>query len=761
MDDTKDDIISNLDSSKILFLGNFPPCECGIATFTRDLVNAMNKRFNPRLKSGVVALNDESTLYNYNNRVVMEINRENITDFIEKAKKINNSKDIKLVCIQHEFGIFGGEYGSYLLPFLEAINKPVVVTFHSVLPIPDEKRKRIVKFICEKSSAVVVMAEMAREILVKDYGVDEGKIYIVHHGIPSAPFRPSKNYKSKVKLQDKIVLSTFGLLSKGKGIEYAIRALPKLLKKYPNLLYLVIGETHPKVRKREGESYRNKLLKEVKKFGLKEHVKFYNKYLPLSEIVSYLQATDIYLCTNLDYNQISSGTLSYALGCGKAIVSTPIAYSKEVLKNERGVLVELKSPSSYYAAIDKILSDKEFKMRLERNAYAFSRKMIWASVASKYLEIFNHVVRLREETIEKYPTIKLTHLKKMTDDFGCVQFSKNNSPDKNSGYTIDDNSRALIVSILHNNLFNSKISQNLNAAYLKFIEQAQDALGNFKNNFRNENEKLNPYSEDAFSRTLWALGYTLYKGRDGQSKEKARAIFNKALPNLEKINSPRAKAFAAIGLYYCYKSSDEEKFKRELKKIADFLVSLYEINSSENWNWFEDKLTYSNSSLSEALFLAYDVLREERYLKIAEKTLEFLSNIVFINNQLYPIGESGWCKRSGGRAFFDQQPIDAAAMVQTYIIAYNITKKKNYRKKAIVSFNWFLGKNHLGQMMYDETTGGCYDGLANHEVNLNQGAESTIAYLNSRLMLEELKKAEMNLSAASCGAPKENNLTIS
>jgi len=740
---SKEEIDAVLESSKVAFLGNFPPCECGIATFTQDLVSVMNKRYNPKLKSKVIALNDYASFYNYGKNVVMEINREDIGDFIEKAREINKSKDIKLVCIQHEFGIFSGEYGSYLIPFMDALEKPIVVTFHSVLSNPDEKRKRVVKLICSKSSAVIVMANKAIEILNKDYGVEREKIYLIHHGIPSVPFKPAEEYKKKLRLDNKIVLSTFGLLSKGKGVEYVIRALPGLIKKYPNIIYLVMGETHPKVRKKEGEIYRNSLMKEVERLGIKEHVKFYNKYMELKEIIDYLLASDIYVCSNLDENQIVSGTLAYALGCGRAVVSTPFTYAKEILANERGVLVKFKDPDSFKKAIDSILSDKEFKSKLEGNAYSFSRAMIWQNVASNYLAVFNKVVNLRGDVTEKYPSLKLNHLKRLTDNFGCMQFSKNAVPDKSSGYTLDDNARALITSELHHKLFNSVQSAKLSEVYIKFLESAQDENGNFKNNFMNENEKTNPYSEDAFGRTLWALGYVAEKSENKEMVERARKIFDKSYNLVSNLGSPRAIAFSLKGLYYyCKKYPDEDKIKK-IKEMADFLVKMYNENASEEWRWFEDKLTYSNSSLSESLFLAYDITKDKNYLDVAEKSFKFLSGLVFVDGCLHPIGENGWCKRNGERAFFDQQPVDASAMTQTCLVAYLLTGNKDYYKKAVLSFNWFLGKNHLKQMMYDETTGGCFDGLSSNNVNLNQGAESTISYLTARLLLEDVKRMEI------------------
>jgi len=728
--------------SKVCFLSNFPPKECGIATFTQDLVTALDKKFNPRLKSRVVALNEMASFYNYDNRVVMQLNKEDIADYINIAKKINSSKKIKLVCIQHEFGLFGGEYGNYIIPFLETLEKPVVIAFHSVLPEPDEMRKRVVKFIASKCAAIIVMANSAIDILNRDYGIEKNKIYVVHHGIPDVSFKPAEHFKKKLKLDGKMILSTFGLLNRGKGIEYMIKALPELIKKYPNLLYLVIGETHPVVRKQEGEEYRNKLMKLVEELGLKENVKFYNKYLSLQEVIQYLLASDIYVCTNLDKNQIVSGTLSYALGCGKAVVSTPSVYAREILADNRGILVKFENPSSYTEAIDKILSDRELKENLEKNAYSFGRQMTWQNAANLYLNIFNKVVKLREEITEKYPKVKLHHLKTLTDEFGCIQFSELSIPDKSSGYTVDDNSRALIVASLHNKLFSSEESLELAKIYLNFLEKSQDGNGIFKNTFKKIDEGEEVYSEDAFGRAIWALGYALNKINDADITEKAKKLFDGSFDKINKLSSPRAKAYALNGLYYFYKKTQNERIVLKVKNLADFLVGLYKKESSENWQWFEKYLTYSNSKLPEALFLAYEITKNKEYLEIAEKTFDFLSRLMFIDNELSPIGQNGWYNRNGKRAFFDQQPIDAASIVQTCLIAYSITGNKKYYEKAVLAFNWFLGKNHLKQMLYNETTGGCYDGLGKESVNLNQGAESTISYLMARLMLEEVKRGE-------------------
>lgn len=736
MEEEDDDLIR----PNVCFLGTYPPKECGIATFTKDLSKAMIQKFKPEIDFKIIALSDDANIYNYDKNVVMEINKDDIDDYITRAKEINENENIKLISIQHEFGIFGGEYGNHLIPFLELIEKPVVVTFHSVIPHPDKVLKRIVKSLCEKSSATVVMAKKGIDILTKSYGVDEKKIFFIPHGIPNIPFVGPRVSKRKINFENRIILSTFGLLSRGKGIEYMIRAMPKLVKKYPNILYLIIGETHPVVRREEGESYRKELMVQIERLGLKKNVKFFNKFLSLDEIVEYLSATDIYVCTNLDKDQIVSGTLSYAMGCGRVVVSTPIKYAKEFLSKDKGVIVKERNPASFAKEIDSILSNPEYKHLVERNAYAYSRSMTWQNVATSYRKLFNKVLKFKDKRFENLPEIKLDHLKKMTDSFGMMQFCNHSEPDPNSGYTIDDNSRALIAATLHNRIFNSQDSLNLAKIYLKFIGQSQDKTGNFKNNFQNENEIHDSHSHDSFGRTIWALGYAINKSKDPEIIQQSEKILRRSLSRPGRLKSPRSVAFAIIGLYHYYQKRPNRKLLGLIKKMGDYLLQKYSDESSIDWHWFEEVLSYSNSKLPEALYLVYYLTGEEKYLRVAEKSLNFLTELTFVKGKITLIGQNGWCKKNGRRALFDQQPVDASSLVHTYLTAYSITKNPDYYKNAIETIHWFFGNNHLEQMVYDEVTGGCFDGVGKYTLNLNQGAESTLSYLIARLYLEESNK---------------------
>lgn len=728
-------------SLSMLYMGTFPPRECGIATFTRDLSRAIDKKSPPLIKGKILALNRNSTeIYNYPKKVIFQIEDNDIQEYVEVAKKINNTDSIKLISIQHEFGIFGGNYGDYLIPFLEIIDKPVIITFHSIVPSPDKRLKKVVQSIAEKTACITVMTEKGVAILRKDYNI-KTDIVVIPHGIPTISLTPSIKAKAKMDYKDKILLSSFGLLSKGKGYEYVIDALPEVIKKFPNVLYLIIGETHPVVRKNEGEKYRVFLEKKVKKLGLQKNVKFYNKYLKLREIIKYLKATDIYISPSLDPRQITSGTLAYAVGAGKAVISTPFLHAKDMIHSKRGILLtKFKDSKAFAKSIIKILSNPELKESMEKNAYSYSRHMTWPNVALSYLKVFNKYTSIPKSE-KNLPKVNLRHLARMTDEFGMIQFANQIKPDVNSGYTLDDNARAMIVCSMHYNIFRNSSKLKLINTYLDFIKYVLQSDGKLYN-FVDYNKKINleHWSEDAHGRALWSLGCLIsLKSIPLKLRNEAEQIFNNALNTAKNIKSPRAVAFTIIGLYSYNKAKPSSKNISKIRRLASYLVSLYEKYSSDGWRWFEEYMTYSNSKLPEALFYAYLATKNKKYLETAESTLKFLSSITFENGIFAPIGHNGWYFKNGKKAYFDQQPVDTASMVQTLSLASQITKKEKYKKDAFTAFNWFLGKNYLNQVVYDEFTGGCHDGVGEFSVNLNQGAESTISYLIARLTLFKLK----------------------
>ena len=586
------------------------------------------------------------------------------------------------------------------------------------------------------------MAKEAVRILRDDYGLTTD-IVVVPHGVPTVPFISSEEGRAKTRYKDRLIISSFGMVSPSKGCEHVIDALPAVVEKFPNLLYLIIGETHPMVRKKKGEDYRNFLEEKVRKLGLKDNVKFYNKYAKLSEIIKYLRASDIYISSSTNPDQIVSGSLSYAMGCSRPVISTPFLHAKEVINHERGLLVEFNNPKSFADAILQLLSNPGLREEMERNSYAYTRHMTWPNVARSYVKVFERYMDMPKKH-EKFPKVKLSHLVSLTDDFGVIQFAKHTRPDKGSGYSLDDNARAMIVCCMHYDINGSKSAQKLIHTYLNFIRHVQDDDGRF-HNFVNHGREINHehWSDDAHGRALWALGYLIsLETTPPHLKDEAEKLFNKALAPLKNIKSPRAVAFSVIGLYHYNKARSSSENLDKIKELADYLVMLHEKQSSDDWQWFEEYLTYSNSKLPEALFYAYLATHDKEYLRIAEATLDFLTSITFIEGRFVPIGQDGWYSKNGQRARFDQQPIDTCSMVQTLVLAGQVTKKEKYYENALRAFNWFLGDNSLNQVIYDKSTGGCHDGLGESSVNMNQGAESTISYLMARLSLANLDKAK-------------------
>jgi glycosyltransferase involved in cell wall biosynthesis len=743
----------------ILYVSTFPPRECGIATFTQDLTNAIDKEFAPSLKSKVVAMNKNGTsLYNYPPKTAVQINDDDLEDYIVAANEINTSSDIKLVNIQHEYGIYGGEWGEFILPFMELIKKPIVLTMHTVLPNPDDwdEREKLIKVtqkIAEKADRIVVMTNSASKLLQTLYNIPADKIVVIPHGVHHIAFPSKSKAKKKLNLDGRTVLSTFGMLNRDKGIEYAIEALPKIVAKHPSVVYLVLGATHPVVRKEEGEVYRNKLVNLVKKLQLEDHVKFYDKYLSLDELIEFLKATDIYVSPTLNPLQAVSGTISYALSCACPIVATANQYAKDVINDERGILVKFKSAKSIEKALFVMLEDKKMRKEMKKNAYFYSRHMTWQNVALSYFKTFNEQAKIVPREQGKLPAVNLGQIKTLTDKFGMIQFATHTKPDTTSGYCLDDNTRAMLAFAM---LYRQKPSReclDYITRYLDFIGFVQQPSGKFYN-FVAYNKTIidKSESEDSIGRAIWSLGYLIStKGLPDDVKKKACKILLKSLKFLPDLKSFRAISFAVIGLYYarqhyyCAGQKGEAQIVNIIKKLADSLLDKYRtqmndpINQERQWFWFEDFLTYSNFKLPEALLRAYQVTGNKEYLKVAEETLKFLGKVSFEFNYFSAIGQDGWYHRDGARAYFDQQPEDASSAVEALSAAFEVTKKQEYADQAALAFDWFLGKNHLNQMIYDEATGGCYDGMGKESINFNQGAESTISYLLARLTVEKVK----------------------
>ena len=723
----------------ILFLSSYPPRECGIATFTEDLVTAIDKQFIPSLKTKILALDANGTdMHNYPKKVMKNIYDNDISAYMRTAKKINENKKIKAVSIQHEFGLYGGEFGDHVLAFLEALKKPIIMTFHSVVPNPNRERRAIVRSLAERVHAFVVMTEKAVKILQKDYEITI-PIKVIPHGIPNVTFEPQKKYKHELKLKDKLVLCSFGMVSKNKGYEYVIRAMPKIIKKFPNAIYIIVGGTHPEIIKREGETYRNFLMNEVKRLGLEEHVKFNNKYLTKQQIIGYIKSCDLFISPSLTPEQITSGTLVYGMGCGRVVISTPFIHAKDILTENFGRLAKFKKSKSFANQIIELLSQPKLIKKMEEDVYKYTRQMTWENVAISYVKLFNKYLRLSEIHFRKIPKINISHLDKLTDDFGIIQFSNYSSPDIESGYTLDDNARAMIVcGTLYKKIQRNKQIKQIKT-YLDYIKHVQQTDGKLLNIVdKHKNVDSNSWSEEAFGRAIHALGYiTSVHNLPKELKRNAISILNNSYNKIYELTHPRAIASAISGIHHYNKENYSEKNIELIHKLAKNLVEIYEQNSHKKWQWFQPFMTYSNAKLSEALMLAYISTQEKKYLDIGKKSFDFLIQKTFNKNMFIPIGQDGW-HDDKIRSYFDQQPIEAATMTRALILSYKIFQDPKYQNLSLNCFNWFLGQNIISKVVYNEQTGGCHDGIGRTEINTNQGAESSLAYLSARLALEDL-----------------------
>lgn len=740
----------------ILYVSSYPPRECGIATFTKHLTEAIDKEYAPELKSRIMAINDNGTsIYLYSKKVQYKLQETRLPDYIELANDINRQPDIKLVNIQHEYGLFGGEWGDYLLMFLELVKKPVVMTCHTVLPNPKAKVVELTKAIGEKADGIIVMTKTAARLLVKKYGVPKSKISVIPHGVDHIPFPFKTRAKAKVDMQGKIVLSTFGMLNRDKGIEYAIEALPEVVAKYPNVVYLVLGATHPVIRKQEGEKYRNFLKRTVKKFKMEDNVKFYDKYLTDEEKIDYLKATDIYISPTLNPRQSVSGTISEALSCACPIIATKNQYAKDVIDDGRGFLVDFRNSVQIRDALFKMLDDKSMREEMKKNAYFYSRHMTWQNVAMNYFEAFNKFAKIVPRRQDKMPPINLSHIRNLTDNEGMIQFANHTKPDPYSGYCVDDNTRALLGCALYHDLKPHANIMKLMQIYFNFLKKAQKSNGKFYNFIGyHKNHSDMGESEDSYGRAMWAMGYLMASQQaPDDMKKTARNLWNRSIKWAEELESLRAISFTILGLGHMIELAirsnnikDEDKYRALVKRLADKLVKHYQKTSAplpediKPWHWFENFLTYSNFKMPEALFRAYQITKNKTYLQIAEESMKFLTDITIESGYFAPIGQDGWYFRNKERAYFDQQPEDASSAVEGLVSAYKATGKKIYADQARLCFNWFLGKNYLSQMIYDEATGGCYDGMGRNSINFNQGAESTISYFLARLAIETIKE---------------------
>ncbi len=718
-------------------MGTYPPRECGIATFNQDLLNSSQQFLGQGIACKVAAFNfSPLDTYVYPEEVAWEIDQNNKTEHVALAKLCNDSPGVSGVIMQHEYGIYGGVDGEHILSFMDICHKPMIVTLHTVLPDPSDHMRLVTTNIIEQAHALVVLTESSKAILEKTYPQAVDKVHVIPHGVHDTQFSTTAVAKKKIKFESKIILSTFGLLSRGKGIEYVLQALPGVIKRHPNILYLILGETHPVIRRKEGENYRKELAHLVTQLHLKDHVKFYDQYLSLDDLIEFLKATDVYLSTSINPNQAVSGTLSYALGTGRAVVSTAFSQAKEIITPESGRLVPLKNPEAYTQALNELLYNQSALKQMHRQAYKITRSMVWRTVASEYSKLLTQTI---------LPPLNLKHLYAMTDNFGLFQFGIFDKPNKDFGYTLDDNARALVAACWLKP-FKSLQLESLRHIYLQCIKACQLADGSFINYLDFEKKQATKQNkqedlEDALSRALWALSeYIGCHVQSTQDKRLAQSMFSKALPHAQNLTHHRSIALVikALTTMSARESSMQENYHIHIKRYADQLISAYANAASKSWRWFDSYLGYNNAVIPEALLLAGEVTKTHEYTRIGTISLEFLIEKTFSANRYLPIGHSHWYTKDEKRSSFDQQPEEPASMIMALVTAHEITHDERYKKLARICFSWFLGNNSLQIPLYNYENGGCYDGLHPDRVNLNQGAESLVSYILSRASLARI-----------------------
>ncbi len=745
---------------KVAFVGDYLPRKCGIATFTHDMYSSVADRF-PEAECFVVPVNDRPEGYDYPPEVRFEIDEPNLESY-RRAADFLNFANTDVVCLQHEYGIYGGAAGSHVLGLLRDLRMPVVTTFHTVLCEPNDDQRRVLIELAAHSARVVVMTERARNFLQRIYDVPGSKIDVIAHGIPDTPFVDPNLYKDQFGVEGRLVALTFGLLSPNKGIEYVLQAVPEILKSFPSFVYIVLGATHPALIRDQGERYRLGLERLARNLGISNHVIFYNRFVELNELTEFIRAADVYVTPYLNVAQITSGTLAYSFGCGKAIVSTPYWHAEELLAEGRGVLVPFADPPSLAREIAALLGDEPRRAAMCHEAYRLGREMVWKQSAERYMASFQRTrlgrqdqpykplaVRTLAEQQAELPELRLDHLARLTDGTGIFQHATLIIPNFDEGYCTDDNARALLLTVLLEELGQvGPEVHRLATTYAAFLQAAFDRerrrFRNFLGFDRRWLEEVG--SEDSHGRALWALGTCVGRSRRPDLPSWAALHFELGLPTILQTTSPRTWAYGLLGIRdYLRRFSGDRLATQVRDTLTARLIDLYDQTATPEWPWFEEILSYDTARLSQALIASGRDSGNARALEVGLQSLEWLVTIQTASQQHFrAIGSNGFYRKGHERALFDQQPIEANAMVSACLEAYRVTQDAAWMKEARSAFEWFIGRNDLGQDMYDAGTGGCCDGLQEDRINRNQGAESTLAFLHS---LAEMSLLESSLAA--------------
>ncbi|MFH0918976.1 MAG: glycosyltransferase family 4 protein [Fibrobacterota bacterium] len=747
---------------KIAFIGNYLPRQCGIATFTTDLCESVAGAC-PDIQCFAVPVTDIPEGYDYPDRVRFEIKAADL-DSYDRAADFLNISNVDVVCLQHEYGIYGGAAGSFILTLLRKLTMPVVTTLHTVLRNPNAQQQRVMAELVELSDAIIVMTARAVDFLKTIYRVPENKIRLIPHGIHDVPFLDPNFYKDQFSVEGKIVVLTFGLLSEKKGIEHVIQALPEVIRRFPNVVYLVLGATHPNLIRSEGEIYRLSLERLAGELEVEKNVIFINRFVTLEELKEFIVAADIYITPYLDEEQITSGTLAYSFGAGNAVVSTPYWHAAELLNQGRGILVPFKDPGAIAKAILRLVGNETERHALRKNAYLYGRDMVWGAIAERYCRTFEEA-RLKRPTMVKkrllipatdgrkpdLPKIKLDHLFRMTDSTGLFQHAAFTVPNFEEGYTTDDNARALILMILLEELGGADAKQLTDNAstYLAFLKFAFDhETGRFRNFMSFERTWTSvPGSEDSHGRSLWALGTCIGRTKNTGFQNLAGQLFELALPPTYEFTSLRSWAFTLIGIHEYLRRFDGDWLVSQGREfLAVKLFKEYTHYSGPDWPWFEPTATYCNAKLPHALILSGRWLGRKDMLQSGLDALDWLLRVQTAPQGFFhSIGSNGFFPKGGKPAPHDQQPIEAHAMVSACLEAYRTTKDTRWYDGAWKTFQWFLGRNSLGLPLYDSKTGGCHDALHMDRVNQNEGAESSLAFCLSLVEMELMENTMQSL----------------
>ena len=757
----KDPFMPGTNRINLAFVASYPPRRCGIATFTHDLATAITQTVNhePLSQSGhvrIVAMNDRTDGYPYAPEVMFEVGQHQRADYRNAADVLNTGK-IDAVLLQHEYGLYGGEGGEYLFDLLDRLQVPLVSTLHTILSQPTDKQREVLSRICQHSSHVVVMANRARDLLTERYDVPGDGIRLIHHGVPDVPFGDTEPFKKRFGLAGRPTILTFGLLSPGKGIELMVEALAKVVPDCPEVAYIVLGVTHPGVRRQSGESYRLSLESRAVQLGIQKNVIFHNRYVSHTDLCEYLQAADLYVTPYRNKEQITSGTLAYALAAGTAIISTPYWHAEELLANGRGRLIDFDDVDALAHGLRELLTDRDARETIRRSAYKYGRSMIWPEVGRQYADTIAEAHRMLADEKAKRPERKVLlrmslpevrpdHLLAMTDGVGLLQHARYSIPDRSHGYSTDDNARAVIVTAMLWCLFQDESLLPEMKKYLSFLHYAQPAGGGRFRNFMSYDRRWfdQDGSDDCQGRALWGVGHLVDHAPDDSTRMLAEQLFRQGIACAHTLISPRSWALSILGAhYYLRQVPDDAEVHAQMATLADRLNNALAEQESDDWLWLEDTVTYDNGRIPQALIIAGYVLEKPRMVERGLRCLEWLLGVqTGQRGVLSIIGNDGWLRRSGERAQFDQQPLEPAALIGACKAAYRASDDSRWLVEMRRCFEWYLGRNDLGVSLIDFKTRGCCDGLCSTGANANQGAESVVSWLISLLIMHEMETGD-------------------